>query len=456
MSSVHFDTTLGELYGLDKQDPRGIYLFYMIPTATLQMTQGIPISKKYVYQDTLSPKNFEIQARIFTQIAPQLFGFIAGNLNIIMFDLDAPDGGIDPQPRKDTQDVLSCIAESQRPLVTYVRSVEDIILPPDTLLAVANPMDCLEHFPSTVPFENHYRALSKRDLVGSGLPTPESIIVETRLSPMKVRDPQTRIEEVNRMLEVIKYRSMPFVVKLPQACSGQGVFLVRNEEERSSALSVLETGVDTMLQQLSPSNEHLHPSSLIVQEMLSGSAVAIALFLSREGEVYITSVCDQFVDAQGNWGGGHIDYAAQERLIEEYRAIAKKIGDYMHTLAYYGPLGADIMVDAKGNHVVIDLNARVTGSHALGFLKGHFNRERGFSDAAILFPLVGGVQRKVCWGVGGGEDGRCGVVSWKREGGECGDGHFGRGESGKVDGLGGEGKKASDGEVLIAETVFGC
>lgn len=221
----------------------------------------------------------------------------------------------------------------------------------------------------------------------SGLPIPKSIVIETRLNPMKVRDPQTRIEEVNRMLEVIKYRSTPFVVKLPQACSGQGVFLVRNEEERSSALSVLETGVDTMLQQLSPSNEHLHPSSLIVQEMLSGSAVAIALFLSREGEVYITSVCDQFVDAQGNWGGGHIDYAAQERLIEEYRAIAKKIGDYMHTLAYYGPLGADIMMDAKGNHVVIDLNARVTGSHALGFLKGHFDRERGFSDAAILFPL---------------------------------------------------------------------
>ncbi|KAF7926261.1 uncharacterized protein EAE98_006556 [Botrytis deweyae] len=304
-----------------------------------------------------------------------------------MFDLDAPDGGIDPQPRIDTQDVLSCITESQRPIVTYVRSVEDIMLPPDALLAVANPKDCLEHFPSTVPFENHYRALSKRDLVVSGLPTPGSIAIETRLNPMQVRDPQMRVEEVTRMLEVIKCQSTPFVVKLPQACSGQGVFLVRNEEERSTALSVLETGIDTMLQQLSPSNEHLHPSNFIVQEMLSGSAVAIALFLSKEGEVLITSVCDQFVDAQGNWGGGHIDYAGQESRIEEYRAIAKRIGDYMHTLAYYGPLGADIMMDAKGNHLVIDLNARVTGSHALGFLRGHFNRERRFSDAAILFPL---------------------------------------------------------------------
>ncbi|KAF7889107.1 hypothetical protein EAF00_009407 [Botryotinia globosa] len=228
-------------------------------------------------------------------------------------------------------------------------------------------MDCLEHFPSTVPFENHYRALSKRDLVVSGLPTLGSIVVETRLNSMQVRDSQTRVEEVNRMLEVIKYRSMPFVVKLPQACSGQGVFLVRNVEERSTALLVLETGVDTMLQQLSLSNEHLHLSSLTVQEMLSGSAVAIALFLSREGEVLITS---------GNWGGGHVDYAGQERLIEKYRAVAEKIGDYMHTLAYYGPLGADIMMDVMGNHVLIVLNVRVTDSHALGFLKGYFNRER--------------------------------------------------------------------------------
>ncbi|TGO36400.1 hypothetical protein BHYA_0126g00280 [Botrytis hyacinthi] len=310
-------------------------------------------------------------------MVPQLFGFIAGNLNI-----DAPDGRIDPQPRIDTQDVLSCITESQRPIVAYLRSVEDIILPPDTLLAVANPTECLEHFPSTVPFENHYRALSKRDLVVSGLSTPRSIVIETRLDPMQVRDPQTRVEGVNRMHGVIKYRSMPFVV----VCSGQGVFLVKNEE-RSTALLVLETGVDTMLQQLSLSDEYLYPSSLFVREILSGSAVAIALFLSREGEVLITSVCDRFVDAQRDWGGGHVDYAGQERLIEEYRAVAKKIGDYMHTLACYGPLGADIVMDVMGNHVVIDLNVRVTGSHALGFLKGHLDRERRFRDAAIFFPL---------------------------------------------------------------------
>ncbi|TGO61274.1 hypothetical protein BOTNAR_0131g00200 [Botryotinia narcissicola] len=241
MSSFHLDTTLEELYGLDKEDPRDIYLSYTIPAATLQMTQGIPISQKYIYQDTLAPENLEIQVRIFTQMAPQLFGFMVWSLSIIIFDLDAPDGGINLQPQVGTQDVLSCITESQRPIVSYVRSVEDANLPPDVLLAVANSMNCLEHIPSPVSFENRYRVLSKRDLVVSGLSTPGSIVVETR--------------------------------------------------------------------------------SLTVQEMLSASAVAIALFLSREGEVMVTSVCDQFVDAQGNWGGGHVDYAGQERLSEKYRAL---------------------------------------------------------------------------------------------------------------------------------------
>ncbi|KAF5871224.1 uncharacterized protein Bfra_007737 [Botrytis fragariae] len=91
MSSVHLDTTLEELYGLDREDLREIYLSYTIPTATLQTTLGISIFKKNVYQDTLAPKDLEIQARIFTRMVPLLFSLIAGNLNIIMFDLDAPE-----------------------------------------------------------------------------------------------------------------------------------------------------------------------------------------------------------------------------------------------------------------------------------------------------------------------------------------------------------------------------
>lgn len=384
---IHLDITLAELYGLDTEDHHDIYCAWTIPTTGVRMARGIPISKKYVYQDPLSHNDSATAGRIFAQLVPQLFGLITGKMNMIMFDLDLPDGNdIDPQPRIDAVNVLSQITEYQRPMVTYVRSAEDIVLPSSAMLAVANPMDCLEYLPSTVPFENHYRGLSKRDLVLSGLPTPKSVIVDTHLNADQVLNPHERAVEITRMLETIKQRLPPFVVKLPQALSGQGVFLVRKEKEREDALAVLNTEMDNMLLQLNHSNEHLHPTSLIVQEMVEGSAVAVAMFLRKTGELIVTSVCDQFVDSHGHWGGGHIDYSKQERLKTEYTTIAQSIGEYMHTLGYYGPLGADIMKDGDGRHLVIDLNIRITGSHPLGFLKGFFS-ERGYNDAGIFFPL---------------------------------------------------------------------
>ena len=43
-------------------------------------------------------------------------------------------------------------------------------------------------------------------------------------------------------------------------------------------------------------------------------------------------------------------------------------------MGYWGPAGADIMTDANGRQLVIDLNVRVSGSHPLGALRGLFMR----------------------------------------------------------------------------------
>ncbi|KAH7227164.1 solid-state culture-specific protein-like protein [Fusarium redolens] len=387
-STIEFDSTLKELYALSPGDEAEIHLCYTIPTVQVQMTRGIPICKKYAYQDPLSHKDSGIQARIFAQVVPQLFGIIAGKMNLIMFDLDGPGrDDVDLQPRVDTEDVMQQICEHQRPTVTYVRNPSDVVIPEAAKLGLANPMDCLEHLPAAVPLESHYRALSKRDLVFSGLPTPPSAVIDTHLDSKQVLDPQLRANEVARMLSCIEKKSLPFVVKLPQALSGQGTFLIRNESDRSGSLEILRKEVDHMLVQLNDSNSHLHPTSIVVQETVPGSALAISLFLPQNGEPILTSCCDQFVSEDGHWDGGHIDYSQQSRLKAEYLPIAKKIAAYMNRLGYYGPLGADIMTDSEGNHLVIDLNIRVTGSHPLGFLKGFFSVTRGFNDAAVFFPL---------------------------------------------------------------------
>ncbi|CEI63451.1 hypothetical protein FVEN_g31 [Fusarium venenatum] len=387
-SIIEFDSTLKDLYALSPGDDAEIHLCHTIPTVQVQMTKKIPICKKYAYQDPLSHKDRGVQARIFSQVVPQLFGIIAGKMNLIMFDLDGQGrDDVDLKPRADTQKVMQQICEHQRPTVTYVRSPSDVVISEGAKLGLANPMDCLEHLPAAVPLEAHYRALSKRELVFSGLPTPPSMVIDTQLNPEQVLDSEIRAKEVTQMLSCIEEKSLPFVVKLPQALSGQGTFLIRNESDRSASLAVLRQEVDHMLVQLNDSNSHLHPTSIVVQEIVPGSALAISLFLPKNGEPILTSCCDQFVSEDGHWDGGHIDYSKQSHLKAEYLPIAKKIAAYMSRLGYYGPLGADIMTDVEGNHLVIDLNARVTGSHPLGFLKGFFSVTRGFNDAAVFFPL---------------------------------------------------------------------
>ncbi len=407
--------TLKQLYDWDPASHGEVYLAYVVPTAQVQMSSGIPISTKYAYQDPLSRKDNDLQARIFAQVVPQHFGMIAGKMNLIMFDLDAEHGqGFDPQPRIDTAEVMDQYAEHQRPLTTYVQKASDIVLPPKAVLAVSCPMDCLEHLPVAVPPEAHYRALSKRELAFSGLPTPHSIVVDTVLDVDQVRDSSLRAIEVTRMLHFVEGKAPQYVVKLPLASAGQGTFLIRNEADRFEALAVLRPEVDRMLLQLNQTNEHLNPASFVIQEMVAGSAMAVSLFLTKSGELIVTSCCDQFVDPSGRWGGGHIDYPQQSRLKAEYLPVANTLATYMHSLGYYGPLGADIMTDSDGKHLIIDLNTRVTGSQPLGFLKGYFSAKRGFHNAPVFFPLLLDVTlkefkhrfRKEC------EQGRIVVAGW--------------------------------------------
>ena len=93
------------------------------------------------------------------------------------------------------------------------------------------------------------------------------------------------------------------------------------------------------------------------------------------------------MDAEGNWGGGFVDYREQDALHEECRETAALLAVYMHNLGYWRPMGANIMTDGEGRQVVIDMNVRVTGSHPLGALRGHFER-RGLNVAVLFFPLM--------------------------------------------------------------------
>ncbi|KAH9873933.1 hypothetical protein IAQ61_004560 [Plenodomus lingam] len=391
---IVLDTTLRDLYA-SAGDDENIILVYAVPTADIQMSAGVPISRKFSYQSPACPtKDSDILAREFLQLVPQLFGFIAGKMPLILFDLD-PDqdetSSSDPSSqrshRMDAYNVFDRLDPSQRPFLDFVPSAESIPLESTSRLAIINPMDCLLPYPHLVSPEAHYTALSKRALAKSPLPTPTTLVIDTILGPAQTSDAELLVFEAERMLKPLTTHALPFVAKLPQALSGQGVFLIRTEEERAAALAVLQPETLRMLRGMNEENAHLDTCCILAQDLLPGDAVALSLFITKDGKAVFNACCTQLVDSEGNWGGGSLDYREQDQLREKYRSIMAQLASYVHTLGYWGPMGADIMTDEEGHQLVIDMNIRVTGSHPLGALRGHFTR-LGLNVAVLLFPLL--------------------------------------------------------------------
>ncbi|MCJ1349733.1 hypothetical protein MMC31_007974 [Peltigera leucophlebia] len=391
---IVLDTTLRDLYNCEGGG-EDITLAFVVPTADIQMAAGIPLSKKFTYQSPVHPtKDGDLLARRYLQLVPQAFAFMAGKMPLVMFDLDQNVEELrvlNSQFRRphqaDAYYVFDQLTPLQRPELTFVEKPSDIKFGQDSRVAVLSPMDCLLQLPHLVDPEAHYEALSKRGLALSGLPTPHSEIVDTVLGPAQIPDHELVDSEVQRMMSRIRARQPPFVIKMPQSLSGQGTFVVRTEDDRTDAIRTLEPETKRMLNQINSLNAHMSPCSLILQSLTPGEAVALSLFITKSGRPIFNACCSQLFDANGKWGGNFCDYREQETMRAQYADTAAKLGTYMHKMGYWGPMGADIMIDADGRQLVIDLNVRVTGSHSLGALRGHFAR-LGLHVATIRSRLV--------------------------------------------------------------------
>jgi hypothetical protein len=241
-----------------------------------------------------------------------------------------------------------------------------------------------------VPFEQHYRALSKRDLSLSNVPTPPSVVIDTNLDADQVQDRQLREAEAHRMLLPVEQRALPFVVKLPEARAGLGVFIVKTEENRSETCAAHYPEVDNMLLQLNHTNAHLQPASIIVQEIVEGKNVAVPMFVPKTGSLIMLCCVDACADDQGHWEGSYIDFSQQSHFKQQDAATIEAVGVPLQKLGYYGLAGVDIMTGLNGEDYIIDLNARLTASHLHGLMKGHFSVDRGFNNVAIISPIVDG------------------------------------------------------------------
>lgn len=328
----------------------------------------------------------DIMALFCLGCVAQYFGFVAGPMDLWLFDPDKTEHEptLDVRThRADAKRVYEGLSEQQRPRLHFIESAEQVAAVPQKK-AVVNPMDFLDGHAPLVDQAVHWDLMSKRSLALSDLPSPPTEVVDTRLRPDQVRDEILVAEEVARMLERIETHALPFVVKLPMGLGGHAVFMVRDVARRESCLQVLREELPSMLRALTAENETLTPPSLLLQQVVPGETVGVSLFVTKAGRAVFLSCADQIIDEGDNWAGGVIDYACQDTLASSYRDTIELVAAYAYQRGYYGPMGVDVMTDEAGRQLIVDMNIRQTGDLTLGLLGKHFWEEHGLPYAGLI------------------------------------------------------------------------
>jgi hypothetical protein len=394
--SVEADRTLYDLYALDGGDPNKVAHVIALCPPNGSASSSLPESSKYTFQSPLPPKlDNEFIARICLGNGSQNHAFAAGPIQLYLFDIDPPraDAQKDitesqPAARTDAQRTFDSLIPTQRPNLSFIPNPTGFKPAPGVQISPYPPLDFLDEHLTVVKQDIHYGLMSKRDLALSGLPTPQTQVIESTLSPTDVIDDDVVEAEARRIVGVVRDRLTPFVVKFPQSLAGQGVFVIRTESKKAERTKLFEMEVARMLRRLTPENEHLRPVSLLIQDYVEGETRNQSMFITKTGRAEFICTAEQFLDDDGLYRASIIDYERQDRYKAEYSDVINKAASYCHSKGYWGPLGCDVMTDSAGRQLIVDLNVRLTGDYFMGLLKGHFYERREFGYSYLITPLA--------------------------------------------------------------------
>ncbi|RYP20940.1 hypothetical protein DL765_002477 [Monosporascus sp. GIB2] len=395
---VMFDQTLYDLFALDGGNPDEVAMMLALVPPISPVSSALPESLKYTFQSPARPNlDKDLFARICLANAAQNHAVSMGPMRLILFDVDPPEYDVvnglvesPPGPRTDATRVFDAIVPSQRPKLSFVSDAATWQPEPGVKISPYPPQDFLDKHSTILSQESHYNLLSKRGLALSGLPTPKTEVIDGILEPADVLDDAKVETETQRILQEIRSKPFPFVIKFPLSAAGQGVFVVRD----AAGLAAAERNgrfaaeIPKMIRALRPDNAHLSPVSLCIQDMVEGETRNLSIFVTKAGRAVFLSCCEQFLDENGIWRASILDYARQAEFEPQYRPTLEKIAAYVHGHGFYGPMGGDIMTDAQGNQYIVDLNTRVTGDVFMGPLRGHFYERRGMRYSYIISPVV--------------------------------------------------------------------
>ncbi|KAK4124806.1 hypothetical protein N657DRAFT_643563 [Parathielavia appendiculata] len=492
LPTIKLDTTLTELYRQASPKNANIRLGWVSCgiTSGVDFTPDFPRNVKFVYEDQtfvstpsrkLSHGNGRLQhalAKKHLSLIPQRDAFISGATPVIFFNLGRSPKQVE-HDRREAEATISVLDPSQRPELVFCPGPSKIPMKEHGIdkLEYKVVFDGLEAYPLTHDLETHWLLNSKAGLARSGLPTPQSQIIETEGYPPAVdsccsvcRDAATDASrlpsipptctgprgewlsrETNRILSAVRARPVPFVFKTQQAFGGAGTWLITSDDKKAQLLADLSglgsptiqnnessssssTGegqgeglLRKLLPLLTPSNAHLHPTTVLLTDLvqdLSGD-YGLTFFVTASGAPLFLAAAEQMITDDGSsaWIGSRIDYGRQEALREKFQGLMERIAEWVASHGYVGPVGADVLCTSTatgeegkdggdGGCHIVDLNVRTSGSVSLPLLRGHFTG-RGLQCASSFSIKVKGGRREFIdkWR-GPFEDGRMLILSW--------------------------------------------
>ena len=429
---IKLDETLANLY--KKSNCNGvstrIALIACVINSEMDLNSSIPRNTKYIYQDdtfnslpveqtsSLDYEETQRQSAVkYLSLIAQRDAFVSGNMTVIIFNTDQEDERT-CHSRKEAEKTLKELDPTQRPELLFLPSPRNISLKENgiDLLASKIILDGFDGYPFTVDLEVQYFLNSKVALCASGLPTPKCVLVELEgsnpeaqsccvacsSSPDSFSIPvncsggrsEWLSSQISYMTSRVAAHPLPFVFKNQQAFGGGGTTIVSTAEQKEKLIADLTSRVlPKLLTLVNSSNAHLKPATLLLSDLVDNPIgdYGITFFVTKNGECVFIGVTEQTIDSNNAWIGNKISYLEQDRLRVKFNKIVNEIGAWLCRHHYYGPVGADILETAppqegtqepEESFHIVDLNVRMSGSLALGLLRGHYSRERGLHEAS--------------------------------------------------------------------------
>lgn len=194
LPQVTLDTTLAELYarGNSKDNKGQIALVLCAANSEIAPSSMLARNTKFLYQDSTfitTPESvgFEQQKEIqravavrYMSLVPQHDAFAAGNMPVILFDLDI-SGEETSHSKQEAEKTVKSLTTLQRPRLLFFPGPKQILMEENGigLLVPKMDLDELEGFPLAMDLDTHYFLNSKSAICTSGLPRCVSLVLRS-------------------------------------------------------------------------------------------------------------------------------------------------------------------------------------------------------------------------------------------------------------------------------------